>query len=52
MHYDFAGAHEVVEALATGSMKITSRARHKEMLRREIAAGGEMVRQAFETKCP
>ena len=52
MHYDLAGAREVVEALASGSMKITSLERHKEMLRNEIEAGGEMVRQSFKTKCP
>jgi len=52
MHYDFAGAREVVAALASGSMKITSLERHKEMLRNEIEAGGEMVRRSFETKCP
>jgi hypothetical protein len=52
MHYDFAAAREVVAALASGSMKITSPEQHKEMLKREIEAGGEMVRQAFGTKCP
>jgi hypothetical protein len=52
MHYDFAGAREVVDALASGSMRVTSLERHKEMLRKEIQAGGEMVRQAFKTKCP
>ena len=52
MHYDFAGARDVVEALASGSMKITSLERHKEMLRQEIQAGGEMIRQSFKTKCP
>jgi len=52
MHYDFAGAREVVDALASGSMKITSLERHREMLRTEIEAGGEMVRQAYATKCP
>ena len=52
MHYDVAGAHEVVAALASGSMKITSLERHKQMLRNEIEAGGEMVRQSLETKCP
>jgi hypothetical protein len=52
MHYDFAGARDVVEALASGSMKITSLDRHKEMLKQEIQAGGEMVRQSFKAKCP
>ena len=52
MHYDFAGAREVVAALASGSMKFTSLQRHKEMLREEIQAGGEMVRQSLKTKCP
>jgi hypothetical protein len=52
MHYDFAGAREVVGALASGSMKITSVPRHNRMLSEEIRAGGEMVRQSFETKCP
>jgi hypothetical protein len=52
MHYDFAGAREVVAALASGSMRITSLEQHKEMLKREIEAGGRMVRQSFSTKCP
>jgi hypothetical protein len=52
MHYDFAGAREVVAALASGSMRITSLEQHKEMLLSEIQAGGEMVRQSFQTKCP
>ena len=52
MHYDFAGEREVVAALAAGAMKITSLERHKEMLRNEIEAGGEMVRRALKAKCP
>lgn len=52
MHYDFAGARDVVEALASGSMKITSLVRHKEMLKQEIQAGSEMVRQSLKAKCP
>jgi hypothetical protein len=52
MHYDFAGSREVVDALASGSMKITSLERHKEMLKNEIAAGGEMIRQSVGAKCP
>jgi hypothetical protein len=52
MHYDLAGAREVVAALASGSMKITSLEQHKEMLKREIEAGSEIVRRSFETQCP
>ncbi len=52
MHYDFAGAREAVAALASGSMKIVSPEQHKQMLRREIEAGGAIVRQAFGTRCP
>jgi hypothetical protein len=52
MHYDFTGAREVVDAVASGSMKITSLERHKQMLLDEIQAGGEMVQQSFKTKCP
>jgi hypothetical protein len=52
MHYDLAGAREVVAALASGAMKITSLEQHKDMLRREIEAGGEIVKAAFATKCP
>jgi hypothetical protein len=52
MHYDLAGSREVVDALASRSMKITSIARHEEMLRREILAGGKMARDALKTNCP
>ena len=55
MHYDLDGAREVVDALASGSMKVTSTARHREMLLNEIQAGGEMVQQMvgeFKTRCP
>jgi hypothetical protein len=50
MHFDSASAPEVVAALASGSMKITSPERHKEMLKMEIEAGGEMV-QSLRTTC-
>jgi hypothetical protein len=55
MHYDLAGAREVVDALAAGSMKVTSMARHRDMLLNEIQAGGDMVRETveeFKTRCP
>jgi hypothetical protein len=52
MHYDLAGAREIVAALASGSMKITSLEQHRDMLKREIEAGGEIVEAAFATKCP
>jgi hypothetical protein len=52
MHYDLDGAREVVDALASGSTRITSIAEHNEMLRREIEAGGRMVEEAKRTECP
>ena len=52
MHYDLDGAREVVDVLASGSMKITSVPRHNQMLLDEILAGGEMVQQSFKAKCP
>jgi hypothetical protein len=51
MHYDLEGAREVVDALASGSMRITSIAEHNEMLRREIEAGGRMVEEANRAEC-
>ena len=55
MHYDLDGAREVVDALASGSMKVASTARHREMLLNEIQAGGEWVQEMvgeFKTRCP
>ena len=55
IHYDLEGAREVVDALASGSMRVTSTARHREMLLNEIQAGGEMVQRTveeFKTGCP
>ncbi len=53
-HYDLQGARDVVDALASGTMKITSLARHKEMLLTEIQAGGDMVQEVIRepVKCP
>ena len=53
-HYDLEGARDVVDALASGTMKVTSLARHKEMLLTEIQAGGDMVQEVVKepVKCP
>jgi hypothetical protein len=52
VHFDLAGSREVVAALASGAVKITSLERHKEMLRNEIEAGGKMVEESVKEKCP
>lgn len=52
IHYNAEGARLVVDALASGSQKVTSIAQHEEMLRRELRSGAEIVRRLFETKCP
>ncbi len=52
IHYNLEAARLVVDALASGSEKITSIAQHEEMLRRELKSGAEIVRKSFETKCP
>jgi hypothetical protein len=52
IHYNLEGARLVVDALASGSQKVTSIRQHEEMLRRELRSGAEIVRKSFEAKCP
>ena len=52
IHYNLEAARLVVDALASGSEKITSIAQHDEMLRRELESGAKLVRESFKTKCP
>jgi hypothetical protein len=51
-HYNLEGTRLVVDALASGSMKITSMAQHEQMLKEELRAGEILVKRAFEAKCP
>jgi hypothetical protein len=52
IHYNLEGARQVVDALASGAMKISSIAQHEQMLRNELRAGAELAHKSFETKCP
>jgi hypothetical protein len=52
IHYNLEGARLVVDALASGSQKITSITQHDEMLRSQLRAGAKLVHDSFETKCP
>jgi hypothetical protein len=52
MHYNLAGTRLVADALASGSMRITSMAQHEQMLKKELRAGEILVKKAFEAKCP
>jgi hypothetical protein len=52
IHYNLEAARLVVDALASGSEKITSIAQHDEMLRRQLESGAEIVHKSFETTCP
>jgi hypothetical protein len=52
IHYNLEGARQIVDALASGAMKMTSIAQHEQMLRNELRAGAELVHKSFETKCP
>jgi hypothetical protein len=51
-HYNLEGTRLVADALASGSMKITSMAQHEQMLKEELRAGKILVKKAFEAKCP
>jgi len=56
IHYDLEGAREVVDALASGTMRVTSMERQKQLWLGEIQAAGDMVQevvsQSATTKCP